>query len=189
VRPDLDSWVDDPAVRVCHRREAAVTAAELWAAARTVRIADTRVLGRLLRWRIPGTPASIPYDELFRQPPFAVLHEDEGMLVSGLVGRIWTLRRDYPTIAGPDEFRSWSAPGTACVVFANWVEPAGSNRAALLSETRVRATDRDGRVGLTAVRPLITAFNSLIGREALDLAVTRAEGTRFCTTSGRHDTR
>jgi hypothetical protein len=176
VRPDLDAWLADPAIRVCHRREAAVSEAELWEAARTVRVGDTRMLGRLLRWRIPGTPKSIPYDQLFRQPPFAVLDEDEGMLASGLVGRIWTLRRDYPTVAGADEFRSWSAPGTACVLFANWVEPAGSNGAALLSETRVRPTDRDGRVGIAAVRPLVTAFNSLIGREALDLAVTKAEG-------------
>jgi hypothetical protein len=175
VRPDLDFWLDDPAVRVRHRREAAVDEATLWAAARTVRVKDTRVLGRLLRWRIPGTSGSIAYDELFREPPFAVLHEDDGALVSGLVGRIWTLRRDYPVI-GPDEFRSWSAPGTACVVYANWVEPIEAVGSALVSETRVRATDRDGRRGLTAVRPLITAFNALIGREALDLAVSRAEG-------------
>jgi len=175
VRPDLDFWLDDPAISVRHRREAVVDEAALWEAARTVRVKDTRVLGRLLRWRIPGTSGSVPYDELFREPPFAVLHEDEGALVSGLVGRIWTLRRDYPAISA-DEFRSWSAPGTACVVYANWVEPADSGGAALVSETRVRATDRDGRRGLTAVRPLITAFNALIGREALDLAVARAQG-------------
>jgi hypothetical protein len=172
VKPDLDFWLAEPAIRVRHRREAAVDEAALWDAAHTVRVRDTRVLGRLLRWRIPGTSGSIPYDELFREPPFVVLHEDERAVVSGLVGRIWTLRRDYPEIAA-DEFRSWSEPGTACVVFANWVEPAGGG-AALVSETRVRATDRDGRRGLTAVRPLITAFNALIGREALDLAVSRA---------------
>jgi len=173
VKPDLDIWLDDPAIRVCHRREAAVDEAALWEAARTVRVKDTRVLGRLLRWRIPGTSGSIPYDELFREPPFVVLHEEPGVLVSGLVGRIWTLRRDYPVIDA-DEFRSWSAPGTARVLYANWVEPDDGG-AALVSETRVRATDRDGRRGLTGVRPLITAFNALIGREALDLAVSRAE--------------
>jgi len=173
VKPDLDIWLEDPAIRVCHRREAAVDEAALWAAARTVRVKDTRVLGRLLRWRIPGTSGSIAYDKLFREPPFVILHEEPGALVSGLVGRIWTLRRDYPVIDA-DEFHSWSAPGTARVLYANWVEPAGAG-AAVVSETRVRATDRDGRRGLTAVRPLITAFNALIGREALDLAVSRAE--------------
>jgi hypothetical protein len=174
VTPDLDHWLADPAIRVSHRREAAVGAAELWDAARTVRVKDTRVLGRLLRWRVPGTPASIAYDELFREPPFLVLHEGEHALLAGLVGRIWTLRRDYPAIADPEEFRSWSAPGTARVLYANWVEPAGDGRSVLVSETRVRATDQEGRMGLRAVRPLVAAFHPLIGREALDAAVRRA---------------
>jgi hypothetical protein len=175
VRPDLDHWLADPAICVRHRRAADVGEAELWHAARTVRVDETRVLGRLLRWRIPGTPASIPYDELFREPPFAVLEEADGALVSGLVGRIWTLRRDYPLIAGAEGFRSWSTSGTARVVFANWVERTDAGGAALVSETRVRATDREGRVGVSAVRPLVSAFHSLIGREALDIAVRRAE--------------
>jgi hypothetical protein len=175
VRPDLDHWLPDPAIRVHHRREAAVPQAELWDAARSVRVSDTRVLGRVLRWRIPGTPDGIAYDELFREPPFTVLHEDEGALVSGLVGRIWTLRRDYPAIAGPEEFRAWSTPGTARVVYANWVEPAGPHRAMLVSETRVAATDRDSRIGLAAVRPLVAAFHPLIAREALVIATRRAE--------------
>jgi hypothetical protein len=184
VRPDLDHWLPDPAIRVHHRREAAVPDTELWQAARTVRVADTRVLGRLLRWRIPGTPASIAYDELFREPPFTVLDEGEGALVSGLVGRIWTLRRDYPSLAGPDEFRSWSAPGTARVVYANWVEPTGADRATLVSETRVAANDREGRGGLAAVRPLVAAFHPLIGREALGVAARRAEArSRQCGSS------
>lgn len=175
MRPDLDHWLADPAIRVRHRREASVGEAELWRAARTVRVDETRVLGRLLRWRIPGASASIPYDELFRQPPFAVLEEAEGALVSGLVGRIWTLRRDYPLIANPEEFRAWSSPGSACVIFANWVERTDAGGAALVSETRVRATDREGRIGVNAVRPLVSAFHALIGREALDIAVRRAQ--------------
>jgi hypothetical protein len=175
VRPDLDNWLPDPAIRVPHRSEAAVSEDALWEAARTVRLADTRVLGRLVRWRIPGVPKATAYDELFRAPPFMVLHEQDRALVSGLVGRIWTLRRDYPELSGPDEFRSWAEPGTARVVFANWVEPAGPGRATLNSETRVAVSDREGRVGLAGVRPLIAAFHSLIGREAMVVAVRRAE--------------
>jgi hypothetical protein len=175
VRPDLDHWLADPTICVPHRREAAVGQAELWEAARTVRVADTRVLGRLVRWRIPGVPKSTAYDELFRAPPFMVLYEDDGALVSGLVGRIWTLRRDYPALAGPYNFRAWSEPGTARVVFANWVEPAGAARSAVASETRVAVADRQGLKGLAAVRPLISSFQSLIGREAMGVAVRRAE--------------
>src|SRR6202022_4662251 len=100
-----------------------------WEAAQSVRVRDTRMLGRLVRWRIPGVPKDAPFDELFRSAPFTVLCEDDGVLVSGLVGRIWTLRRDYPKLTGVEEFRSWSEPGTARVLFANWVEPAANGHA------------------------------------------------------------
>jgi hypothetical protein len=175
VRPNLDDWLPHPTLRVSHRRTAAVGEADLWEAARTVRLANTRVLGQLIRWRIPGVRADITYDELFREPPFTVLQQDEGAAVSGLVGRIWTLKRDYPALSEPDEFRRWSAPGTARVLFANWVEPAGPGRTALVSETRVAVDDRAGRLGLAVVRPLVAAFQSLIGTEALTVAVRTAK--------------
>jgi hypothetical protein len=177
VRPELERWLPAPTLRVAHRRESSATEGALWAAARGVRLADTRTLGRLVRWRIPGVPADIAYDALFRAPPFIVLDEDEGLLVSGLVGRIWTLRRDYPALSEPAEFQNWAVPGTARVLYANWVEPAGPGRAALVSETRVGVEDRAGQLGLAVVRPLISAFQSLIGSEALAVAVRRAEGS------------
>jgi hypothetical protein len=132
-------------------------------------------LGRLVRWRIPGVPAEASFDELFRNPPFAVLHDEEGALVSGLVGRIWTLRRDYPELDGPDEFREWSRGGTARVVFASWVEPADGGRTALSTEARVQALGPQGRIGVAAVRPLIRAFHYLIGSDGIAAAVRRAE--------------
>ena len=54
VAPDLDKWLPDPALRVTHRRESTVSAAELWQAARETRLSETAVLGRLVRLRIPG---------------------------------------------------------------------------------------------------------------------------------------
>jgi hypothetical protein len=174
MRPDLDSWLDQPVVRVRHQREANVEPAGLWAAARSVRLADARTLGRLVRLRIPGVPPSITFDELFRAPPFTVLHADDGALVSGLVGRIWTIRRDYPILSDPDEFRRWSARGTVRVLFATWVEPAGPGATALVSETRVAAIDRRARLGLAAVRPLIAASQNLIGSDGIEVAIKRA---------------
>jgi hypothetical protein len=172
--PDLDHWLDRPTVRIRHVREADAEPEALWAAARAVRTSETRRLGRLLRLRIPGLPADMPYDKLFREPPFTVLYEDESALLSGIVGRIWTVRRDYPILSAPDEFRDWSARGTVRVLFANWVEPAGSDRTALISETRVAAGDRFARLGLAAVRPLIVASQGLIASEGLERAVDRA---------------
>ncbi|MGO9898487.1 MAG: hypothetical protein ACLP0J_02070 [Solirubrobacteraceae bacterium] len=178
MSPDLGAWLPEPALAVAHRREAAVDHDALWYAARNVRLADTAMLGHLIRWRIPAVTADVSYYELFRAAPFTVLYEDERTLLSGLVGRIWTLRRDYPALAAPEEFRRWDRPGTARVLFANWVEAARGDRAALLSETRVWVRGREARLGLAAVRPLISTFNSLIGSEALSIAVQRAEARR-----------
>jgi hypothetical protein len=172
--PDLDDWLPDPAVRVAHRRAAEVAPGALWAAAQHVRLDDTRRLGQLVRWRIPGLPEGLAYLDLFRNPPFLVLDERHDGLVSCLCGRIWTLRRDYPVLADARAFLDFAEPGTVRVLFANRVV-ATQGGAAILSETRVAAIDRGGRFGLMAVRPLISAFHGLIASEALAAVVRAAE--------------
>lgn len=139
-----------------------------------VRLADTGLLGRLIGWRIPGLARDGGFDALFREPPFIVLRTGDRALVSGLVGRIWTLRRDYPQLTEADEFRAWSRRGTARVVFANWVAPT-EDGSELRSEVRVQAFGVQGRVGLTAVRPLVGRFHGLVGSEGLRAAVRLAE--------------
>jgi hypothetical protein len=173
--PDLDAWLPDPALRVSHRRASHASPDELWTAAMQVRLADTGLLGRLVRWRIPGLERDEGFDALFREPPFLVLQNGERALVSGLVGRIWTLRRDYPELHSADEFRAWSHRGTARVVFANWVAPAGDGGSELCAEVRVQAFGVQGRVGVAAVRPLVGRFQGLVGSEGLRAAVRRAE--------------
>ena len=114
-RPELDEWLDSPTLTVRYRRESSASGDQLWQAAREVSLSDTALLGRLVRWRIPGLPREITYDGLFREPPFVVLKEGERMLVSGLAGRIWTLRRDYPRLSCAEDFLAWSERGTARV--------------------------------------------------------------------------
>jgi hypothetical protein len=175
-KPDLDRWLSEPSLRVVHRRESAADAERIWEAAQRVRLADVGLLGRLVRWRIPGLPPDTSFDGMFRSPPFIVLQdENDQALTSGIVGRIWTLRRDYPKLSQPNEYRSWDVPGTAKVLFANWVEPATSGRAALCSEVRVRAIGTQGRLGVAAVRPLVSTFQGLIGSEGIETAVRMAE--------------
>jgi hypothetical protein len=157
------------------RRTSRAAPERLWDAARTVPLPETGLLGRLVRWRIPGIPVEIAFGEMFRRAPFTVLDESEQALVSGLVGRIWTLRRDYPPLGSPDEFREWSARGTARVVFGHWVEPAGDGGSVLVSEARVQAIGAQGRIGVATVRPLVRAFGGLVGSEGLRAAVRRAE--------------
>jgi hypothetical protein len=174
MNPDLDQWLPDPTLRVKHRRESTAPADRLWAAASSVAVGDTGLLGRMVRWRIPGLERGITFDALFREPPFTVLDENQHSLVSGLVGRIWTLRRDYPELSSPEEFRDWSKRGTARVVFANWVEEAPEG-AVLASEARVQAVGSQGRIGVAAVRPLVRGFHNLMGSEGIAAAVRRAE--------------
>jgi hypothetical protein len=163
-------------MRVAYRRESDVPPERLWEASRAVTLGDARRLGRLVRWRIPGLAPDLTFDEMFRAPPFILLAEDEGhSLISGLVGRIWTLRRDYPRLTDPEEFRAWSTSGSARVLFANWIENAENGPAALQSEVRVEAIGAQGRIGVAAVRPLVSAFGNLVGSDGIAAAVRLAE--------------
>ncbi len=174
---DLDAWLPDPQVRGGHRRSARATPDELWHAAEGVRVCDAPALGRAVRWRIPGTPGDLPFRELLRSYPFAVLAEGDGWSVSGLCGRLWTLRRDYPRLDGPDDFIGWGEPGTARVVLAHWVEPEGDGRSAICNESRVAAVDRSAALRLRALWALVGGLERLIGGEVLGVATRRAEKT------------
>ncbi len=188
MRPDLEHWLPRPGLRVSHRLETSAPADLLWDAARSVRLQDTAMLGRLIRWRIPGTRGDISFAELFENPPFIVLETGTDLaLVSGLVGRIWTLRRDYPRLAHPEEFSRWDKRGTARVMFANWIEPAVDGRSALVSETRVEALGGQGRVGVATVRPLVSTFHGLVGSDGIAAAISRAEREASTTPSAPRD--
>ena len=170
----LDDWLPDATVRTRHRRTAEATPDALWKAATAIRLADTRRLGRLVGWRIPGVKSSQTYHELFRHYPFTVLDESEHGLVSGLAGRIWTLARDYPELNGPEAFAAWDEPGTVRVAFHNWVQPL-DHGAELLSEARVQPVDTVARLRLKAVWTVVGPFERLVGAEPLALAAQRAE--------------
>jgi hypothetical protein len=174
--PDLDRWLPAPSLRLSYRHESAADAHALWRAAESVPLADTGLLGRMVRWRIPGTAPGLTFGRMFREPPFVALEEGDQLLVSGLVGRIWTLRRDYPSLRDAAEFESYHQRGTARVVFANWVEPAGDGRSAIVSEARVDPIGLQGRVGVAAIAPLVHRFGHLVGTDGLVAVARRAEG-------------
>src|SRR3954451_7169166 len=143
--PDLDAWLADPAVRTRHRRAAPVDASALWTAAGTVRLRECRVLGRLIRARIPGLAPDLSFDELFAGAPFTVLDEGPTHRLSALCGRIWTVRGGVTVLADPSDFLTWGEPGTVRVLFANWAEPSEGG-ATLVSEVRVGAVDGRARL-------------------------------------------
>jgi hypothetical protein len=165
----LDPWLPEPVVCTHHRRTAAATPDALWQAANALELSETRALGRLIRWRIPGLPARLSYGELFRAYPFTVLDEGERHLIAGLCGRIWTLARDYPRLSGPGEFAAWDEPGTVRVLFGHWVEETDDG-SALVSEARVKPVDGTAGLRLRALWKLIGPFERLVGAEAIAAA-------------------
>lgn len=171
---DLDAWLADPDVRTRHRRTSHAPPAALWTAAREVRLRDTRSLGRLVRWRIPGVPDGETFHGLLASEPFVVLDEGPTWSLSGLCGRIWTQQRDYPRLARPETFRAWDERGTVRVLFAHWVEPDGPG-SAIASEARVAAVDRAAALRLRSLWLVVGVFERLIGAEALALAAARAD--------------
>jgi hypothetical protein len=177
IEDAISRWAGDPVVRSHHRRVAQADPAALWDAARSVKLSDTRTLGRLVRWRIPGTPADITYHELFSRYPFTPLEEGDTWSLSGLVGRIWTLQRDYPRLDGPEAFAAWDQRDTARVLFAHWTRPVGDGRSELVSEARVEAIGRRAALRMRSLWAVIGTFERLIAAEPLVLAQRRAEGS------------
>ncbi len=172
----LDSWLPGAAVRMEQRRSSSAAPDALWAAAREVRLADTRRLGRMVHWRIPGLDGSLRYHEMFRAYPFVVLEESASGLISGLCGRIWTLARDYPALADADAFAGWDEPGTVRVAFHHRAF-AVDGGAEIVSEARVEPVDTGARLRLKAVWAVLGTFAPLVASEPLELAARRAEAT------------
>ena len=175
-QPNLDAWLPAPPVRTLHRRRAGADPGALWECAKSVRLADTGTLSRLVRWRIPGTPQELTYHEMFGRYPFTVLEEGELHSVSGLCGKIWTLQRDYPRLAGPGDFEAWDQRGTVRVLLAHWVTDLGDGRSEIVSEARVKPVDRFASMRLRALWSVVSPLQRFVGAEPLALAARRAEG-------------
>jgi hypothetical protein len=173
---DLDDWLPAPLVRTCHRRSSRADPDALWAAANAVRLDQTRTIGRLVRWRIPGVAAAQTFAGLLEDDPFTVLDAGERYSISGLCGRIWTLARDYPQLDGPEAYRAWREPRTVRVLFAHWVQRDGDGSHAIVSEARIEPTDRIAAARVQALWLVVGPFERLIGAEPLALAVEAAEG-------------
>ena len=173
---DLDAWLAAPEITTRHSRTAGVGPDTLWDAARDVRLDQTRTIGRLVRWRIPGVAPDQTFMRLLSEDPFTLLDEGPHHAISGLCGRIWTLSRDYGDLGRPDDFLAWHEPRTVRVLFAHWVT-AGPREgtSTLFSEARVAPTDRVATMRLRALWLAIGPFERLIGAEALALAAEHAE--------------
>ena len=104
-----------------------------------------------------------------------MLEQGERHLLAGLCGRIWTMARDYPRLAGPDDFARWDEPGTVRVLFGHWVRPAGGGCAELVSEARVAPVDRTAANRLRTLWKVVGPFERLVGAEAIVAATAISE--------------
>jgi hypothetical protein len=176
VHPDLDQWLPGPQVRTSHRQAADADADQLWHAAESVRLRDAPTLGRAVRWRIPGTTPDLRFRDLFRQYPFAVIDEGPHWSVSGMCGRLWTLRRDYPRIEGVDDFLAWDEGGTVRVLLGHWIERDSASQNALVSEARIKPLNGRARLRMSALWAVVGHLERAIGGEVLQVAARRAIG-------------
>ena len=138
-----------------------------------------------MRWRIPGTSSDLLFRDLFRQYPFTVIAEGTRWSVSGMCGRIWTIRRDYPRIEGADDFLTWEERGTVRVLLAHWIERDGPGQNAIVSEARIKPVNGQAGLRLRALWAVVGHFERLIGGEALRIAARRAERPRLDQGSSR----
>jgi hypothetical protein len=173
--PPLDDWIAEPAVRTHLSKTAQAPPEALWSAATGVRLSDTRTLGRLVRWRIPGLSADQTFHDMFKRYPFALLAGGDGWTVSGLCGRLWTFAHDYPELRGDADFRAWDEPGTVRVLFAHWASDCGDGTSELHSEERIEPLDERAARRLRALWRIVAPLKDAVSAEPLPIAVERAE--------------
>lgn len=172
----LDDWLPKHHVRIRYSRRSRATPDALWQAATEVRLRDTRTMRRLIRWRLGRhtPPPDTTYRDFFRTGIFTLLEDGERYSISGTAGRIWAPSGDYARFESGAEYREWSEPGTAKVVFLTQVREheRGSE---IVSEARVFVEGRRARILFRGLWAAVSRFAGLVGGEVLTAAVRRAE--------------
>ena len=144
------------------------SAAAAFAAIRHLDLGRSRLIRTLFRLR--GLPPSAQtLDGLSRLGFVPLLEAPDHALVMGVVGRFWSPRGQLQRLT-VDGFREFNRPGWAKAVWSFVIEPIGTDRVRLVTETHIRCFGAVARRGFGRYWFLVGPFSGLIRRESLRLA-------------------
>jgi hypothetical protein len=182
----IDRYLPDFDVHERHHTLVDAPPDETYAAVRRLDLSKSRTVRRLLAARgIPGTvrarrrsrAKTLTIDDLARGG-FVILEEEPGTeIVLGVVGRFWAPQPATRRIE-PAEFAAYDEPGVAKAAWNFRVEPISDERSVVITETRVRCTDVEGRRKFVLYWAVMGPFSAVIRRRALALIKQDAEGGR-----------
>jgi hypothetical protein len=182
----IDRYLPDFDVHERHHALVDAPPDRTYEAVRRLDLSRSKTVRRLLAARgIPGTVrkrrrpgrTTLTIDDLVRGG-FVVLEEEPGSeIVLGVVGRFWRAK-DAIRRVGPAEFAAYAEPGMAKGAWNFRVEPISDERSVVITETRVRCTDDEGRRKFVLYWAAIGPFSAVIRRRALALIKQDAEGGR-----------
>ena len=111
---------------------------------------------------------------------FAIIGEAPGEeIVIGVCGRPWQIRGEgIDPLAGADDFRAYDRPGSVKMTMNFALEPAGGGGTRFTTETRIAATDDDGRRAFRRYWRFIRPGSALIRRDILNAVARRAPERR-----------
>lgn len=182
----IDRYLPDFDVHERHHTLVDAPPEETYAAVRRLDLTRSRTVRRLLAARaIPGMirarrrprRESLTIDDLTRGG-FVILEEEPGTeIVLGVVGRFWSAQPGVRRIE-PSEFAGYDEPGVAKAAWNFRVESISDERSVVITETRVRCTDVEGRRKFVLYWAVMGPFSAVIRRRALGLIKQDAEGGR-----------
>ncbi len=138
------------------------------------RVGFDRVIRRSHRDVAPS-PKRFGFDQLLEEDGgFHLLDEDAGELVLGFIGRWWD--RGYGRVQWtPEEFAGFSRPGYAVGAWGFSVLGYGTDASVLVTDVRVRCTDREARQKFERYWRVVGPFVTAMGQPVLRLVQGEAE--------------
>ncbi len=165
--PPFPEFLAASDVRSRHTIEVDGDAAAAFAAIKQVDLGRSRLIRILFRLRglSRRTETLAGLEQIGFTP---LLDEPDRALVLGIVGRFWSPRGQLQRLS-IEEFRHFEQPGWAKAVWSFVIEPTGTNRVRLVTETHIRCFGDGARRRFRLYWTVVGPFSGLIRRDMLRL--------------------